>query len=259
VTSTLQSLVEPLSGAPVLAPAIAASLLVSVKHWLAPVRTRLAYRAPAQAAELRAIPANFVTPPELADPIDALAASLRALGFRATAILRDPQHERALVRLFEGPGAAHVATVIAVGRDAGSPTVVLGFTSRCADGARVYTGNSAVGSVFPVRPGVRSARFPSERDPRRLYALHRVHVRRAPRAIVPVLVGDPAEYQRHEEEAALRWMIDSGYMYRDGAAIRPTWKGACLMPWRLLFPWRQLSERRDEALRRSLLAEAGLT
>lgn len=53
----------------------------------------------------------------------------------------------------------------------------------------------------------------------------------------------------------LEGQIDTGYMFlaSGGDVFRPTWKGAFLMCWALLFPWEQIRfARRDRKAARLL-------
>ena len=250
-----------LTGAVPLAAAGAAALLVTTNYWLSPFLFRLGHRMGSGRPRVEPLPADHVPAAPLGAPLVANRGALEALGFAATPLMHDAAREHAgYVQLFEHRQDGGVATLLVAPRpQGGEPVVLVGFATRLASGAEVRTGNGPIPSVFPARKGLLAARFPSERDAARLYALHRAHVARRGGRAATIRIGDPAVFQQREEEASTRSWLASGYVYQDGASLRPTWKGAFCMPYRLLFPWKQLNDWRDEALRRRLLPAAALT
>jgi len=232
-----------------------------LKYWLAPVQIRLWHRFGPAGTKLEPVRPDEPLPGLVAWELVRAESALTALGFRRTAPLGDygaaiPQG----VQLFEHPEHGAVATVIVAPQPGGADVFSLvGFTTTLDDRSRVHTSNTPLPSVFPCRPGAAVARFPTEKDLARLYALHRAHVGPAGSRAVPPRLVDPLAYQQAEEWAAREHWVRSGYAYDDGGSLRPTWKGAFGMPYRLLFPWRQWNESRDEAQRRRLLPLAGLS
>ena len=241
-----------------LLPVLAVGLLL--KYWLAPLHLRFSHRLPAAGTSLEPVRPDAPLPGLVAWELRRAQAALEALGFRSTEPLAEyggatPQ----AVQLFEHRARGGVATVMVTPRPGGDDVYsIVGFTTALRDGSRVCTSNLPLPSVFPGRPGAAVARFPAEQDVARLYALHQAHVGAAASRGVPMPLGDPLAYQRAEEAAAREHWVRSGYAYDDGGSLRPTWRGAFGMPYRLLFPWKQVGERRDEALRRRLLREGGL-
>jgi hypothetical protein len=158
-----------------------------------------------------------------------------------------------LVQLFVHTASGDVATVIAMESPKAGLHSLLGFTTHFEDGTACYTGNGALPSAIPARPGHMRHRFPKEREPMRLYTLHRAALKKlngkVPR---PMKIENSVAYQLEQEPQSRQWMIDSGYYRLDGEFLRSTWKGAYLGIWRHLPPWRTLSERRDERLRQRL-------
>ena len=241
-----------------LLPVLVLALLL--KYWLAPLHIRFSHRLPPAGTNLERVRPDAPLPGLVAWELRRAQAALEALGFRSTEPLAEyggaiPQG----VQLFEHPARSDVATVIVTRRPGGADVYsIVGFTTALRDGSRVCTSNLPLPSVVPGRPRAAVARFPAEQDLARLSALHQAHVGAAASRAAPAPPGDPLAYQRAEEAAAREHWVRSGYAYDDGGSMRPTWKGAFGMPYRLMFPWKQLGERRDEALRRRLLRDGGL-
>jgi hypothetical protein len=234
-------------------------VLAARPYWLPPARGRRP-RLRAAVGDFRPLPTGDAGPASLAAALAAADGPLLAAGFVATPTLHDPWRDHAaLVRVYEQPRGTDVATVTVTERpEGGAPLTVVGFTTVLIDGTRLRTGNGPRPSLAGIPPDERRVRLADERDVARLYALHVAHVRRSGGRPRRVPVGDPAAFQHAEEARAAKWMVLSGCACTDGDEMRPTWKGAYLMPWRLRFPLRHLDARRNAALGRQLAAEAGL-
>lgn len=164
-----------------------------------------------------------------------------------------------LMQLFVHPTNGDVASVLAMESPKTGIHTVLGFTAEFRDGTACYTGNSTLPSPLPPRPKSVRHRFPSERDPSRLYLLHRaVTARFQSKPRRPSQIDDSVAYQLEQERKSRRWMIDSGYYWLDGDRLRATWKGAFFGVWRNVPPWRTIAERRDERARRRLSGDDAL-
>ena len=237
---------------------VIALLWVGSQYWLAPIVFRMGHRLTPAVSDLRQVAESDVHP-RFGGVLEQYRASLEPLGFVATPLLvNEGQGSPGYVQLYEHPRHGDVATVIAVpDPQQPLPHNLVVFTTMVG-GVRLRTVNSPLPSTFPASRGTRVARFPDERDPARLYALHRARVKRAGQEPQPIRIGDPVAYQRRDEAESPKHWVASGYAAWDGPELRPTWKGAVCMPYRLLFPWKHFNEWRDEALRRRLLPEAGL-
>jgi hypothetical protein len=124
----------------------------------------------------------------------------------------------------------------------------LEFVTRFAGGETIATNNSRQPRVWaPVRQR-RVEQFPGVREPALLYRIHEARVADAgdaPRED-PLATGDVEGTLR---QAVLREMgaqREAGYVYVDPGtgAYRPTWKGAALMTWRLLWPMKTIARAR---------------
>jgi hypothetical protein len=239
-------------------------LVVTIQYWLGPILVHAKVR---QKRATRFSPAGTTPPmpPPLADFFTTSATALQQAGFTSTppfyGVCGDEQTgSAAYFQLFQHPDHGDVATIMAMARPLpveGPPVSLVGFTAEFADGGSQRTGNSAVGIPFPPRTADHTARFPTERDPARLYALHRALVRRRGGTQRRVPLTDPLAYQRRQEQLTHQRMISSGYYRVEGDELRPTWKGACLGAWKMLAPWKDRLAARDERLRQRLASDLG--
>jgi len=140
-------------------------------------------------------------------------------------------------------------------------THLLEFIRQFDGGTSLETSDSSELGVFPLPPGNEVWQFPDVGDARRLYRIHGALAGRSGRRATPLPVpGAELAALGEALDGALRSQIDTGYLEiepSDGT-YRPTWKGAFLMTWKLLPPWRWLRhvQRDREAAR--ILAELGV-
>ncbi|MBI3831525.1 MAG: hypothetical protein HY291_18540 [Planctomycetes bacterium] len=139
-------------------------------------------------------------------------------------------------------------------------TTYVEFVTRFAGDHAVTTNNTGEISVTPKTPGRIKNAFPMIPDTERLYRIHQAVVKReAPgdRKELPSRDGvgrmlTEGIAKEHAHGVAV------GYLFFDPAAnaFRPTWKGACLMTWKLCWPvkkWIKAARvRKAEALLREL-------
>jgi hypothetical protein len=232
---------------------LVAALWIVLMYVVAPLRMRAKRGQPR---------AHFIPVGEKdADPgawhfVGATAAALVSEGFTAAppgTPFTSTTSRTAVLQLFSHPTNGDVASIIAIGNKSGTHSV-LGFTAEFADSTTFYTGNGLLPSAAPERRGTSRCRFPAERDPKRLYALHRARVAAAGKRQRPIKIEDSLTYQQKTEDVSWRWLVECGYNMVDGEWMRLTWKGAFLGIWRFLPPWRALEERKDERLRLTLMS-----
>jgi hypothetical protein len=239
--------------------ALAACLLLPrlVLFVTAPVRMRATNWQPADP--------EYTPDDEAALPPEAraLAAGLRALGFENRGTWRPPGGPAASGRLalLEHPRTRDAARVLVV--TAGTKvSVTLAFQTRFADGTEVVTANNRVTAGFPVPPEVTAAWLPEVRDPAALFRVHDQLREAVGRANTPVPIGpDPAGYLRDGSTRTHDKWVSAGYYRRDEGArvLRPTWKGAVLVTWRLMWPVKPLFRARRRRATRETLARYGVT
>jgi hypothetical protein len=136
------------------------------------------------------------------------------------------------------------------------------FVSNFRDGTAVHTTNTRTPAVMAPWPGHAMARFPDVQNARRLYRLHRGLVARAPSPgqvfrVDEEFRGDAAAAVAASAVEQLEAQVPAGYMYLapDEGVYRPTWKGAFLMTWRLLWPVTALRRTALDRRARRLMAE----
>ncbi len=137
------------------------------------------------------------------------------------------------------------------------------YASEFRSGVEILTNNNPQLDVCYYPPDRRVFAFPHIADPRHLYILHRRLVERHAGGMRPFFPGEGREVNAVYE--SIRQVYENqvrvGYFYLDEmeSAYRPTWKGAFLMTWKLLWPvvtvWRILLRRRANALIAELLRE----
>jgi hypothetical protein len=190
------------------------------------------------------------------------AAGLRALGFedRGTWLHDGAALATGRIILLEHPKTRDVARVVVVTVRA-RQSVTLLLQTRFADGAEVGTANSRVIAGFPLPPDVTTAWLPEVRDPAALYEVHAQLRDALGGGRERVGVGpDPAGFLRAGSARSLAAWVAAGYYALDEAngVVRPTWKGAALVTWRLLWPVKPLFRARRRRATRRLLDRLGV-
>ncbi|HZZ43314.1 MAG TPA: hypothetical protein VFE58_10280 [Tepidisphaeraceae bacterium] len=129
------------------------------------------------------------------------------------------------------------------------------FQSKYISGRSIATKSSRTASVFPINPRCDSINVNWLSSPAEIYQIHRARVKRFGAEDLCALPnpGEEIAYLDAESAAEMQRVVDVGYYWLDAPAkvYRLTLKGAYLMTWRLLPPWRQLrkANQRRKALR----------
>lgn len=133
-------------------------------------------------------------------------------------------------------------------------TAYVEIVSRFHDGQLIQTNNTSELGAFPPRPGHTTIQLPMVQEAARLYRLHHAladeHGSRTDKTLRldDEFHGDAAAYLEAAIVEELEAQLDTGYMYlsRSESAFRPTMKGAFLMTWGMLWPFKALrSAARD--------------
>ena len=131
------------------------------------------------------------------------------------------------------------------------------FRTEFTDGTSIVTSNTSSPGVFPRDKTANTIRCPGIRDFTLLYRFHRERVSRDRAARTATLddVKDARTRMETEFTRTYERLIAAGYYSLDPARqqYRPTLKGAFLMTYRLLPPFKQIQK-----LRRDRLAEKNL-
>jgi hypothetical protein len=173
-----------------------------------------------------------------------IVAELLALGFADLGTWRHLGANRATgqVALLEHPDTLDVAKVLVVSSHR-SRSVSLVFQTRFADGTEAVTANNRVMAGFPALPGITVAWLPEIRDPDELCEVHEQLCDALAQGQHRLGVGsEPAKFLRDESHRIhAHWVATGYYRLDDGCGVyRPTWKGAVLITWRLLWPIKPL-------------------
>jgi len=208
-----------------------------------PILVRFIQKQPAHPelapVELQGLPAQVLKFFERA------AESLAAEGFTPSVRLAYAQRDVAFVvelhlNRVAGDAAVAIAAYERATNAARLKTSYVEFATECADGSALDTNNSSVHVVLPQRPGKRLLQLPNVEDVSLLYRIHRT----AWEDFAPGKKGTlPRPGEERSELAAsmtkeLVAAAAAGYMYLDEASdvYRPTWKGAFLMGWQVIWP-----------------------
>jgi hypothetical protein len=242
--------------------ALLAALLCVVLPWLlpfvvGPVRMRARQW---QAADPAYAPDDEAPLPPAARRA---AAAVRTLGFTDRGTWRHDGSAQATgwAVLLEHPGTRDVAKVLVVATRRGRWSVTLAFQTRFADESEAVTANSRVIAGFPPPPDVTSAWLPEVREPATLYRVHERLRDAVGGAGQRVGVGpEAAEYLWTGSIRSHAAWVAAGYYRLDEARgiVRPTWKGAVLVTWRLIQPVKTLYRARRRRATRRLLARLGI-
>jgi hypothetical protein len=169
------------------------------------------------------------------------------------------------VSVWTGPDGATTAQVLGVIADAARgvrvcrTSVVL--RSDFADGREITSSNVQAAGVYPPDPKRDSVRWPAMQDFATLWRLHAARLKRvADRPLPPPARDRAADYLVELERRVMQGAVDHGYLRPDPAAqvYRQTLKGTFLMIWRILRPWRGITERRTARKRAAVLREVGM-
>jgi hypothetical protein len=134
--------------------------------------------------------------------------------------------------------------------------------TRYRDGRIVQTGNPQQLSAFPPPPNCVNSFFPSIAEAAQLYRLHRAITQRhgSGEKILRLdddFAGDSVRYMQFSLIEELNHACEAGYMRLDRAAgvYRPTVKGATIMIWQEMWPFKSIRIARRARNERRLLEE----
>lgn len=145
----------------------------------------------------------------------------------------------------------------------GGMNVVTSVTLRTefTDGTAIVTSNSSVASIFPPDPAISVVRCPRVHDVALLQRFHRARIERdrCGRMATLARVKDPMTRMRDEHRQTYERLIKAEYYTLDdtGQFYVPTFKGAYLMTYRLLPPFKQIQKWRKARLAERTLRECG--
>jgi hypothetical protein len=207
-------------------------------------------------------------PPEVSAAFYSACRDLAAGGFTALGTLRrhvPATRQDSFVSIWINPRANDSAQIIGVCTPsaAGRRRVVTltVFHTEFSDETSIVTSNSPSPSCFPRDRQTSAVRCPGIYDCGQLYRFHQARVNRDRRGRVANLrrVSDALERMRWEHAATYERLIEAGYYTLDATAQRyqPTLKGAYLMTYKLLPPFKQIQKARKDRLADRTLRDLG--
>jgi hypothetical protein len=225
---------------------------------MAPIQIHATLRVSAEFDFIPFVAGSPEIPEVVSDRIALALADLDRLGFSLRGHFRRANPGRLAVgylSLFDSPGTRETAQVVSVATRVKTITS-LTFTSRFDDGVEIVTSDGASLPIWPQPPRMRKLALPQIGDAARLLRVHRARVARHGGSEVgrlPGPEGDPAEHLRHSALEEWSRPIKAGYYTLDESRrlYCPTWKGACLMTWKLVWPItaiRRMASRRRAAI-----------
>jgi hypothetical protein len=248
-------------------------VLILLPYLGGPVLIRLTLK---QAAEPRLMPFPLddpTLPNAVAHAFQTVVERLRPAGFEPITGLGMPSQApnvKALVMLLVNRQAKDIAVAaVMYARTPGATpatsqlrTFYVELVSHFRNGSVVQTNNSSELTVFGPRPTHIVGRFPAVKDAGRLYRLHQGMVARSGLRdkvfrLDEEFGGEAAAAVAASMVEELKAQVKTGYMYLSAGedAYRPTWKGAVLMTWKLLWPVKAIRRAARDRTARRLMAE----
>jgi hypothetical protein len=244
--------------------AILVSIAVMVPFFLGPIAVRRSQKTSTKAKYTPLDLDADAPPPDLVQYLDDATEAFRPHGFEKLATLKGGvARARTIVALFVNRERRELAVAagvfVTVDGVLKRSVTTIQVVTRFGEPRSVTTGNSRTPRVFGRVPTRVSVRLPGVEDVSRLLRVHRALAEREGGAAAAVLpdVGDPAAFLSAQQKREFEEQVATGYYTHDEAedVYRPTWKGACLMTWKLLPPWKQIAEGRVRREAERLLAE----
>jgi hypothetical protein len=198
----------------------------------------------------------------LAPDVARTIADLSDLGFAVHGHWQLTGHSRATgqVTLLEHPQTLDVAKVLDTATGQRRHATLL-FQTRFEDGTEVATANNQITVGLPPLPETTAVWLPEVGDTRQLYRVHQQVRDSLGRSKKRLSVGpDPVAFLTAGRDRIRAHHVATGYYYLDElhGVYRPTWKGAVLMTWRLIWPLRPLYRAWRRRPTRQLLRELGI-
>jgi hypothetical protein len=240
--------------------------LLALPYVVFPMLIKKRFFTPAEPTMLPFDVSENPPPREVAAFFDRVEGALAPLGFRFAGHLANHAeygNVTMFVKLLENRRTNDSVMVIAafampVGRLVNPPPIreqVITFLRRFDDGAEIRTGNSNVVQVFKSIPGKLSFGFPQISDGRTLFALHQCAAKEFGMSrVVPLPPPERMhDLVRDNMRRELSDQVPVGYLRLNATGDRylATWKGAYMMTWPLLQPFKnwQITRRRRRAVK----------
>jgi hypothetical protein len=212
-------------------------------------------------------PGKYANPPEVAGFLRDNIAALEGDQFRQVAdLVRTRAGSFTMVTrvaVLEHPDGETATIAIVYSAKTGTALPMVEFTAERPDGRIFDVNNSVAVPAFAPRPGHEVYRFPQVRDPLRLHKIFQVLLRRqfgSSTLRQRDIAADPPRFLAEVIDGEYRAQMEAGYYRLDEKARRwrPTLRGACLMTWKMLPPFKQLAKAALQRRARSVLSEIAM-
>ncbi|HYG77734.1 MAG TPA: hypothetical protein VEK08_22200 [Planctomycetota bacterium] len=204
-------------------------------------------------------------PAEVADAVCEFEEKLRALGFELLLCLdagiraKDAHTWSILFKNHLSDESAAVVITIADTEHFHTVQIACVFNTHFEDGTEFATTVDLPESVLPSRPHTHSIDFAGATHLHEVLAVHRAWITRERPATAKTKWPSGGEVERMQEDdrKLIDFWLQHGWVFDDAAnnCLRLTWKGALLLPWPLLWPFKSFAERRRRARAEKLCRE----
>jgi len=207
-------------------------------------------------------------PPEVVQAFCNASRGLVACGFHALGhVTRHTGNaaQNSFVSIWLNPSSFDEAQIIGIRTPSQLKTIrvvtLVTFRTEFSDGTSIRTSNTSSPGVYPRDPEVSTVRCPGVWDLALLYRFHRARVERdgAGRTATLDQLKDARTRMENEWAQTYQRLVEAGYFSLDQTRQKyiPTMKGAILMTYRLLPPFKQIQKFRRDRLAERNLRELG--
>lgn len=226
-------------------------VLISAVYWYGPIFVYLKQRMPT-VSPVRLLGAEETLPSEHSRYFERIVPLLQSMGFvylgERFVMVDNKQSIKTTGTLLQHQETSDVAHVLIATQPHGSIPIAetFGFSRARSDGSKITTSIATIQSPFPPNPGDNVLRLDGRVRTADLWRIHQARVVADTGAIRNKTVTNAFGFQMELEREGIRRRIASGYWQQDERPefIRPTAKGALLMCFRMLPPWKQFARIR---------------
>ncbi len=247
---------------------VAAGALL-LPYVMGPLLIRAVHRQAARPAFQMLDPSVQALPEEADLHLRKITSALQNEGFSIAAVFEQSGYVKNLtvyLALLENRGAQDLAIAVAmyvtVEGQVKFRTVYSEFSTGYLDESSVTTNNCSELTASAPLPQRTLSQLPLLADPLRLYRAHQALLRRVThtkKKSIPAR-DELERFLRTGMEKEVAAQVAAGYLYLDASAdcYRPTWKGALLMTWKLVWPVSAIRRSRRDRRAAELVQELGV-
>jgi len=236
--------------------------VATVPYLLGPVFIRFTQRRAAR--PVVEVIENEATPEFVEAHFSRSEAALAEMGIVPVGRLFVPGKLRSYLLVMENTSVqgSAVAGVLSSDDDRNPKVEYVTFRNQFTDGTNVFTSNQPDVSILAPMPNRVELDVPEEQNPAAVYAIHVAMVERFGKGKTPkpLDLQDIAANSRKASMEIMEEQVKAGLFYLSGDSLwyKPTWKGACLMTWKLCWPIKHIRVWRAKKKREELLRSLNL-